>query len=330
MKIKFLKAGTGDSILIQHNNKNILIDGGNEPKFLLSQVSQIRQLEEKLDLLIITHHDDDHIRGILELLNLIIDEDYGKDFIKEVVFNSPRKIMGKISRDDSNNLSYKQAFEVENLLTRIGRNWKTSIEFGICREFEDLKLTFFGPTTEILEKYSTQKGAYLTGDYRCDWNSPMATLEEFIDDASLDTSLPNKTSVVVLIEHENSRVLLTADSTPDRLEDVVNTLIDPNTGKAFFSAVKLPHHGSYRSLSKGILEKIDCNKFIISTNSQKHFLPNKRAILKILKFLRKDTKPVELLFNYEEALNALKISDLEKKKYKIELIKNNEPYGVAL
>lgn len=43
MKIKFLKAGTGDSILIHHKIYNILIDGGNDSSYLLNEIEKIHK-----------------------------------------------------------------------------------------------------------------------------------------------------------------------------------------------------------------------------------------------------------------------------------------------
>ena len=71
MKIEFLKAGTGDCILINHNSKNILIDGGNESTYLISKYNEIKSRNEIIDFLIVTHHDDDHIKGILDLFKEI-------------------------------------------------------------------------------------------------------------------------------------------------------------------------------------------------------------------------------------------------------------------
>ncbi|WP_294229699.1 MBL fold metallo-hydrolase [uncultured Chryseobacterium sp.] len=110
MEIKFLKAGSGDSILIQEGGHNILIDGGNDCKYLLQQVEKIYIKREKIDLLIVTHHDDDHIKGIIDLLSL---EKYHQNFILKVIFNSPRKYLGILPKAyDSRLLSYKQAYEL--------------------------------------------------------------------------------------------------------------------------------------------------------------------------------------------------------------------------
>jgi metal-dependent hydrolase (beta-lactamase superfamily II) len=87
MEVKILKAGSGDSILIQHKKTNILIDGGNDSKYLISEIDNIYTNKEIIDLLIITHHDDDHIKGIIDLLNHINENKYNKEseFIKKVI-----------------------------------------------------------------------------------------------------------------------------------------------------------------------------------------------------------------------------------------------------
>ena len=82
MKIKYLKAFNGDSIWISFKNneshKNILIDGGvgntytstsNAKGELFSVFEQIRKDKQFIDLLVLTHFDDDHIGGILRWLN---------------------------------------------------------------------------------------------------------------------------------------------------------------------------------------------------------------------------------------------------------------------
>jgi beta-lactamase superfamily II metal-dependent hydrolase len=333
MKIKFLKAGTGDSILVQHKSHNIIIDGGNDSKYLLSEVDKIFSEGQAIDLLVITHHDDDHIKGIIDLLNHINEKGYNKDlsFIKKVIFNSPRKALGKLPEYNANQLSYKQAYDVEELLNRTQADWKRYTDKSESLNFDDLVIDILSPTDEDLGKYSVQKGAYLTGDFKCDWNSPMDKLERFIDDSSIDKSISNKNSIVLKLQIEYKAILLTGDTTPDRLESVLTKLTNENDGNPVkFDLVKLPHHGSYRSITKQVINKIKCNTFIISTNSKKHFLPNKRALLKILKYTdRTDRQPINFVFNYEETINNLEITNKNKKDYNFILTPNNKTYGIS-
>lgn len=335
MKIKFLKAGTGDCTIINHNSKNILIDGGNESTYLISEYYEIKSREEKINFLIVTHHDDDHIKGILDLFKEI--ETRNEDpIIENVIFNSPRKILNKIEKiDESNLLSYKQAYELERyLIQHPNINWKTSlntkdleIEIHAIFNDPDLSLKLFSPNKDILQKYASNKGAYLTSDFRCDWNSTLSALIKFIDDKSQDTSSSNMTSIVLLLTYKDRNYLFTGDVTPVRFNHIIDEIIVQNES-ANFELIKLPHHASYKSLNSEILQKLNCENFVVSTNSKKHYLPNKRSFLKIINN-RKSNETINFFFNYGEVIANLKISKTDEKKYKLNLVSNNKNYGYA-
>lgn len=332
MTIKYLKAGSGDSILIQDGIHNILIDGGNDFTYVRQEVSKIYEEGNRLSLVVVTHHDDDHISGIIALFKAIRQGEFGERFIERILVNTPRKINGTVDSDVSRTLSYRQAYELENLIISCKIPWEIVSEENEPLSFGEITLRFLSPQFKDLEKYSSAKGAYLTSDYRCDWDSTMAALDPFINDDSQDSSESNKTSIVILAESPQKKVLLTGDCTPKRLDMILDKLIaeDPNNNSVKFDYVKLPHHGSYRSLSKSLLSKINCSKFIISTNGSKYYLPNKRAILKVVRYLSLQNGDIEFLFNYSEPISKLKITDAEKKKYKIKLIQNNEINGYSI
>lgn len=333
MEIKFLKAGTGDSILIHHKTYNIIIDGGNDSNHLLSEIDKIHLKGEVIDLLIITHHDDDHIRGILDFLKLVVDGKYGNksDFVKKVIFNSPRLFLGFKPVGTEGLLSYKQAHDVEELLLKIKPQWEQYTDESPPIIFDDLQIDFLAPAIEDLKKYSENNGVYLSSDFKCDWKEPMHSLDKYINDSSQDKSISNKSSVVIKLECENKKILLTGDVTPDRLEIIIDKLVGDNeSNPIYFDYIKLPHHGSYRSLNKNIVEKIKCFNYIISTNGHKHYLPNKRAFLKILKFLKREKEPINFIFNYGEIIETLEISNQEKRDYNFSVNPNNQSYGISI
>jgi len=72
MKVHFIDVGQGDSILIETpEGKNILIDGG-RPEYGEKVVSYLgEQKIKKLDLIIATHPDFDHIGGLVEVMKKI-------------------------------------------------------------------------------------------------------------------------------------------------------------------------------------------------------------------------------------------------------------------
>ncbi len=328
MTVKYLKAGSGDSILIQDGTHNILIDGGNDFTYIRDEVTKIYDAGQKLNLVVVTHHDDDHISGIIALFKAAGQSDFGDGFIQQVLVNTPRKINGTLGSEDLGTLSYRQAYELENLLLSYKIPWNIVTTETPALSYGDIKLRFLSPLKEDLSKYSSAQGAYLTSDYRCDWDSTMAALDPFINDESQDNSVSNRTSIVILAESPQKKVLLTGDCTPKSLERILDSLVTEDRGNPVkFDYVKLPHHGSYRSLSESVLSKINCSKFIISTNGNKYYLPNKRAILKVIKYISPQDRDIEFLFNYSEPIGKLRITPAEKKKYKIKLTQNNEIYG---
>ncbi len=69
--INFFPALNGDSFLVSSNATNILIDGGyvnTYRNFLKTELQEIARRKEKLDLVVITHIDRDHISGVNKLL----------------------------------------------------------------------------------------------------------------------------------------------------------------------------------------------------------------------------------------------------------------------
>ncbi|MBL4703673.1 MAG: hypothetical protein JKY54_04080 [Flavobacteriales bacterium] len=109
MTVKFLKAGSGDSILIHTNGQSILVDGGDDTTHLFKQLDIIHNKGQVLDLEIITHQDEDHILGILKMLIEAKNGRFGtaNKFIRKIFFNSPRKALDRpIPEDHEMQASY--------------------------------------------------------------------------------------------------------------------------------------------------------------------------------------------------------------------------------
>ena len=191
-----------------------------------------------------------------------------------------------------------------------------------------LKFQIFSPERETLLKYSSGNGAYLSSDFRCDWEVSMKDLNKKLDDKSQDRSLSNETSIVVYMQYQDNKFLFTGDITPKRLSKIIDE-IKGEDSKLSLNLMKLPHHGSYRSLNSEILQKLICSNYIISTNSRKHFLPNKRAFLKIINN-RHTEDQISFMFNYGEVINKLNISKNELKGFNICLKPNNKEWGYGI
>lgn len=140
MDIKFLQANNGDSILISYADqsgvkRNILIDGGTSDTYydkrakadgsLKKEILAVRNRNERIDLLILTHIDDDHIDGLLSWFE---QDKQAINLVDEVWFNSGKIIAEyfkeKENKDlnpvllqqDSFNTSIQQGIDFSNYL----------------------------------------------------------------------------------------------------------------------------------------------------------------------------------------------------------------------
>ena len=116
-KIKSLKAQNGDSFLISFVDensmpKNILIDGGREAAYydssnnlhgeLKSEIDAIKARKENIDLLILTHIDNDHICGLLKWFEM---DTEAYKLIKNVWFNSGKLIADFFKKPENKDLA---------------------------------------------------------------------------------------------------------------------------------------------------------------------------------------------------------------------------------
>lgn len=66
--VAFLNVGQGDSVLIQHSDIQILIDGGPDRSILYELPKYMPFFDRKIEYLILTHPHDDHLVGLLHIL----------------------------------------------------------------------------------------------------------------------------------------------------------------------------------------------------------------------------------------------------------------------
>ena len=121
LKIRFLRVFNGDSIVISlvsetGSEYTILIDGGIKAAYhekgkkgklidgaLKKFIAELKKAKKIVDLLILTHIDDDHIAGILEWFKNDPDAHL---LVKEVWFNSGRLIAKYLRKDINPNLDH--------------------------------------------------------------------------------------------------------------------------------------------------------------------------------------------------------------------------------
>lgn len=327
MKIKFLKAFNGDCILLsfldtESTQRNILIDGGTGSTYFENRsrtngdlyhiIKTIRENNQKIDLLILTHIDDDHIGGILRWFAK--DKDAFK-LIDKVWFNSGKTIAEYLNLKDNEELeltldifdntftSVPQAKKFEDYL--IEKNiWDQKI---ILKEYDEelngVQIKILSPTNKKLKKLLTEfkkpKHNYFTSGAESDW--PIS-LSDFIKEENSnsykfdeDDSVPNGSSIAFILTFNKKNYVFLGDSHPT---DIIESLNEKYSKDQPLIAefLKVSHHGSCRNTSKELLEIIKTDNYIISSDGTKDNLPNKRTFARIVN----ENCNATIYFNYEK------------------------------
>ena len=327
LKIKVLPAGCGDCLLVSFGQgsdiKNILIDGGIGATYkkLKPEIEFIKSKNQYIDLLVVTHSHDDHINGIIKL----IEDEKNNDCIKQVWFNSgvhfDREKVEMLRFSTGLNISSKKIKYLEDTLLSMNfienKIWNNElIKQGYISKIGDANITVLSPDNNSLEKLKLFTKEHRDLDIAGkDYDFSTRLIDFNLDNFEVDNSIENSTSISFLFEYNEKRILFLADSFPHIVtEGLVKTKVLEENNKIDF--VKLSHHASKGNLNNELLESIDCANFIVSTHGNcSNKLPNKETFARLIKHF----KSINLYFNYnnDTIKNIFFEDELSGKNYSI-------------
>lgn len=330
--IQILHASHGDCLFLRHEQDgcifNLLIDGGPAETFgqlcghakpLRLLLDELREKGETIDLVIITHVDDDHIGGILEAMAY---DDYLPSLVKEFWFNS----YGVISSS-----SIESGEKIHEVSGVAGEEVKTSITQGITLEEKlsklnwysevihnenkplvrsGLEFTILSPSMKNLQRLGkkwereSQQTDKQTAKAESDHKYPFSHF--FIADSfKSDQSVPNGSSIAFILKIGEKKVLLLSDSYANTVARKLKLLGYSPDNPLECSIVKISHHGSKGNTSQKLLSLISSKRYIISTDGSIFGHPDKRTIARILSAHSENN----VYFNYESVVRSLLLSE---------------------
>jgi hypothetical protein len=127
------------------------------------------------------------------------------------------------------------------------------------------KLTVIGPRQDRIDKLRAEWAKALQQPTK---EARQAALQElFLPDKSLDRSVPNLSSIVVLVESQGHKLLLTGDANG---KDIVTAWgeLGLEAGPIKIDLLKMPHHGSIRNIPKRLLEFFIADHYVFSANGK--------------------------------------------------------------
>lgn len=329
LRLRILQAEHGDCFILEFGAasqpRHILIDGGPETiydRHLRHELQRIAQAGGKLDLAVLSHVDNDHVVGLLDLLSelrqqrmngtaetIAVDALWLNSFAQtigsgnevEVRLSTLTVAAGTAMRAMSATSMTVMGISEGNQLRLAAATLKIPINPGIAQGlvcvdnvperivFDNIRLRVVGPTQRNLAELRTKWEEWLEAH-----ENAVASGDPFLA-AMVDRSIPNLSSIMILAEADGKRVLLTGDGRGDHLLQGLEQagLLDAK-GKLHVDVLKVSHHGSDRNASKTFFQKITADKYVLSANGL-HGNPDLATLIWIVESARKRRKKIELV-----------------------------------
>ena len=353
IRLHIIQARFGDCFLLEYGDETspayMLIDGGPRRTYeeqLKPALLQLLKGHETIDDIVISHVDNDHIVGVLDLLTeLQFQHDTkAKSFLNigQLWFNSfsntigTKEIenrIGKISRVASMNgvrmLEMSMAVNgireggmVLNRTKVLGIPINKDVSTGYYLAAKNmpvikranLEIIVAGPTVDNLKNLQVE------------WEEWVSKNEQKIAEgkytrevaAVMDRSVPNLSSIVLLIKADGKSILLTGDCRCDHLQQgLIETGLSDN-GALHVDIFKVPHHGSMRNASRQFFETDTADIYVISADGT-YDNPDDETLYWIVESAHAAGRKIRLVLTNETVSTASLMQKYEPGKYDYEI-----------
>lgn len=303
LSLDVLRAKEGDCLLLHHGAELVLIDGGPRGVYDAALTPRLQELMSErgqplwLRLVMVSHIDDDHIVGLSEMFADARErKEEGRGAAEwragELWLNAFGALTGAGATAGtvgvhaaalSALVTVAPGAESKAVATGVTRGialYDDAVALGVERnasfggnlvqrtgdgaEIEivpGLTFTVLSPTAAALEKLRTKWE---------EWEQKHATAPTAQEAATLDRSVFNLSSIVVLARSGERTLLLTGDA---RAEDVMSGLraiglLGDGGSPLTVDVLKLPHHGSIRNVDADFFTRIRARHYVISANGR--------------------------------------------------------------
>lgn len=306
--VHFVDVGTGDAAIIDIGDREIVIDGGNSTLALSGYAERLGIIEPPIELVIVTHGDTDHWKGLRRLLGFdgIVDD---PPTVLEFWDPGYNRDCNKTSEGDGR----------KNYLRFVEEMRKLVPEGGFRRPLDahhTPAVVSRNPRPFTLDTIPGVSFTLLHSD-----SQPTAK------DCSYRI---NNASIVLMVEVDGIRFLFTGDangkereegSPPGHVEKKLLELAQNHDGLLRADVLKVPHHGSETASTPAFIKAVSPQYAIISASTI-HHLPktsvvsryadghNKRAVLRTDRNRKYNNDHIlclrldgQLTCNFEDVLN---------------------------
>lgn len=346
-RMRVIQAEFGDCFLLEYGSvaapRFLLVDGGPPTTFerhLEPELAAIAGAGGALDLVMLSHVDNDHVVGLLDFFARLRADDAGDPSgdsrlipVTALWHNSfrrtidPNGVLGPRLQAATMNAMSVRSMEAVNGIAegnslrlaaqalRIPANPGFANDL-VCADdatapfvFDNLSLKVVGPTRANLDELQAQ------------WETWLAAHEEAVTDgdpfvmANSDRSVPNLSSIMVLAEADGKRLLCTGDGRSDHLLQGLGQagLLD-STGGMHVDVLKVAHHGSDRNATRKFFRLVTADTYVLSANG-KDDNPDLATMIWIVEEAEKQGRPIELFVTNETPSTLKLLEDLDPDEF---------------
>ena len=323
------RAKKGDCLILHYGSEKdpglMLIDGGPSQVYKphlkprLDEIRKARGLAQNeslpVDLLMVSHIDDDHIKGVLDLTKEMIEakstsqplalkiKGVWHNTFDDIIGNDPKELTAAVMSQFGTASLSGDVEEIEGLDPSAAKVLASvSQGFRLRDDTRALKLRInpeFGGKLVIAKakgkKIDMGKKLKFTvvGPMIDEVVALQKQHNEFLKKkekekgalaAFTDSSVANLSSVVVLAEVDKKRMLLTGDARGDKVLEgleLVGLLKRDGKSTIHVDILKGPHHGSNRNVEQIFFERITADHYVFSGNGE-HGNPERETLEMLL------------------------------------------------
>ena len=295
-----VQAHFGDALILEFGTdaapRFILIDGGPDTIYAKHLAGELKRIvtTRKLDAMIVSHVDNDHVLGLLDLLAdvrdqrangaaelVAIDAAWHNSFARTLgdgtdietrlagMLQMAAAAGATLAHGGAAVAGIKEGHQLRAFANAHGIPINQGFPNDLVTvdtapqplSFGPLKLRVVGPTQDNIDALK---------DKWVEW------LDEHEDDfangdplvmAMADRSIPNLSSIQLLAEAEGKRLLLTGDGRGDHLlEGLEQAQLLDAAGRLHVDVLKVPHHGSDRNVTRKFFTRVTADTYVMSAD----------------------------------------------------------------
>ncbi len=302
MRLRVIQADYGDCLILEYGlgdqANHILVDGGPAGVYanhLKPELQVIAAGGGKIDLMVLSHVDEDHEVGLVDLMSdLATGQNQGQPpfiTVQRLWYNTFRQTLGangdlagpfaSFAAESAGLPSAMQHFAFS--VSQGEDLWKASEILNVPRntgfpgglvslagaprpvELEGLRLWILGPSQPNLEQYEKDWAAWYAKHKDRPFGASASRAAR-----EIDRSVTNLSSIMFLAESAGRRILMTGDGRGDDLVEGLKQAGLMKAGGLHVDVLKVPHHGSLRNNSQQFFKLVTASQYVISAGKHKN------------------------------------------------------------